>query len=384
MSYAIRRLKSLAELQQYATAWNDLWQRSAVTIPTAQAELLAQWLTHFNGARHFEAIVVEDAGRFVAALPLVTSRGAVTTGTMPSNHWTPASDLLVDPLADGVVFDLLAREFAHCPWSFLWLDFAIVDAKRWGNLLHACERQSFAVDVRPHFRLPRVDIVGTWEDYRASWSRNHRQQLARARRRLIADHGELVLREYPLDDDTLVAEAVAQGFAIENRCWKGAAGSSVLRTPGMLGYFTRQAQLLAQRGQLTMSRLEAGRTTIAFMYGWKAKEVFHAFKAGYDEAFAAFSPGQLLIHDILEQCFTERRYRVFDCIGPVTPATARWQTSDYEAGRIVIAPPWLIGQAAYFAYKHLAPTLRRWRSAIKTADARSLVQDRQDVALAED
>jgi CelD/BcsL family acetyltransferase involved in cellulose biosynthesis len=118
-----------------------------------------------------------------------------------------------------------------------------------------------------------------------------------------------------------------------------------------------------------LPRAGEGTRQIAFLYGWNAKGVFHAFKAGYDEAFAEYSPGQLLIHEILEQFFRTQSHQIFDCIGPATEATRRWQTSDYEAGRVVIAPRNLLGQAAFFAYKHLAPTLRRWRSGIKSSTA---------------
>lgn len=385
LAYRVLHLKSLAELRLHAGAWDCLWQRSAVTIPTVQAALLEHWLVHFENAGNFEAIVVERDGRWAAALPLVRRRlrGVLSAATMPSNHWTPAGDLLVDPAADAEVYDLLAHALAGGPWTLLWLDFAIVDSSRWKNLIAGCERVGLTADVHSHFRLPRVDIVGTWDGYRDHWSRNHRQNLARARRKLIAEHGPLVLRELHPHGEQAIANVVAQGFAIEDRSWKGAAGSSVVRSPEMLAFFTRQAQLLARNGQLEMTRLEAGGSPIAFMYGWKAKGVFHAFKSGYDEAYAIYSPGQLLIHEMLQAYFCSGSHQVFDCVGPVTSATARWQTSDYQAGRIVIAPPRVLGQAAYFAYKHLAPTLRRWRQAVRTKTVGALIENSQNIALAE-
>lgn len=386
LPYQTRHLKSLDDLRAHSAAWDRLWLRSDVTIPTPQAALLEQWLVQFDAAAKFEAIVIEQDGKLLAALPLIKSRlrGLLPAATMPSNHWTPAGDLLVDPEATDEVFDLLADAISASSWSLLWLDFAIIDAVRWLRLVDACKRQGLAVDVHPHFRLPRIDIVGTWEAYRSSWSRNHRQSLARARRKLIAEYGEPRLNILQPTDNHEIDELLAQGFAIEDRSWKGAAGSSVARSPRMLDYFTAQARLLAQRNQLEVAFWAVADRPIAFMYGWNAKGIFHAFKAGYDEAFASFSPGQQIIQDMLESFFRTGSHRMFDCVGPVTPATARWQTSDYEAGRIVIAPRRMLGQAAYFAYKHLAPTLRYWRQVAKTGLARGSIHDRQDVALAQD
>ncbi len=221
MAYRILHLKSLADLRAHAAAWDRLWLRSAVTIPTPQAALLQQWLVQFDAAAQFEAIVIEQDGNFLAALPVVKTRlrGMLAAATMPSNHWTPASDLLVDPAAADGVFDLLASALTSASWSLLWLDYAITDAERWLKLVAACQRQGLAVDVHPHFRLPRIDIAGTWEDYRSRWSRNHRQSLARARRKLIAEQGEATLRILrPIDDQEITA-LLAQGFSIEDRSW---------------------------------------------------------------------------------------------------------------------------------------------------------------------
>ena len=347
-----------------------------------QAALLEQWLIQFGNAESFAAVVVESEGSFVAALPMLRSRmrGMLSVATMSSNPWTPSSDLLVDGTADDEAFDALAGGLIDGPWSLLWLDFAIIDSQRWQKLIDACQRQGYAVNVHPHFLLPKIDIAGTWEEYRGRWSRNHRQNLSRTRRNLENDHGAVSLRLLQPQDGQQIAELLAQGFAIEDRSWKGAAGSSVLRTTGMLNHFTAQARLLAQRGQLEIAFLDVADRPIAFLYGWHAKGVFHAFKTGYDEGFASYSPGQLIIHDVLQSYFRTGSHRAFDCVGPVSPATARWQTSNYQAGRIVIAPQRLMGQAAFFAYKHLAPALRHWRKAI----SERLVQDRENVALAKD
>ena len=38
----LRTLNSIAELREVAPAWDDLWQRSNVLLPTMKAELLAE------------------------------------------------------------------------------------------------------------------------------------------------------------------------------------------------------------------------------------------------------------------------------------------------------------------------------------------------------
>ena len=67
-------LTSVEELRASASAWDDLWWRSEVALPTVRAELLAQWVEQFKPRAQFHALVVADQERWVAALPLVPRR----------------------------------------------------------------------------------------------------------------------------------------------------------------------------------------------------------------------------------------------------------------------------------------------------------------------
>jgi CelD/BcsL family acetyltransferase involved in cellulose biosynthesis len=361
-------LRSLDALLTHAAAWDDLWRRSDVTIPTVQARLVAQWVRQFGpralGSRAFQALAIEEDGQFVAALPLCAQRlgGWLAAGGLTGNAWTPAADLLVDPNTNReAVLDHLARAVSRLPWQLLWLDNAIIDAPRWQDFLAACERVGWSHEVQERFRISQVEIAGSWDEYRATWSKNHRQNMPRYRRKLCAAQGDVSLRVLRPQSSEDIAAALRRGFEIENRSWKGAARSAVLKSPGMFEFFTQQAELLAEQGQLELAFLDAGGRPIAFHYAWRAKNVYHPFKCGYDEAFAAFSPGQLLIDEVLRAFFATGETAVFDCVGPATDFTRKWQTREYTVGRVAIAPGRLLGQAVLAAYKHVWPTLKAWR-----------------------
>lgn len=357
-------LRSFEALQAHAAAWDDLWRRSDVTIPTVQAALLTQWMRHFGRGKSFHALAIEHDGQLVAALPLCEQRlgGCLAAGGLTGNAWTPAADLLVDPTTEReAVFDHLARALNRLPWPLLWLDNAIIDAPRWQGFIVACERAGLGLEVQERFRISRVEINGSWEDYRAKWSKNHRANMGRYLRKLSADHGVVSLRVERPDTSTKIAALLRRGFEIEDRSWKGVAKSAVLRTPGMFEFFTRQAEALTAREQLEVAFLDVDARPIAFHYAWRAKGVYHPFKCGYDESFAAYSPGQLLIHEVLRRFFETGSTAGFDCVGPANDFTRKWQTSEYAVGRVVIAPRRLLGQAVLYAYQHVWPTLRAWR-----------------------
>jgi len=59
-------LDSIGAIRCRAAAWDRLWQRSEVSLPTARAELTAQWLEHFARKASFCVLSVEDDGDLVA------------------------------------------------------------------------------------------------------------------------------------------------------------------------------------------------------------------------------------------------------------------------------------------------------------------------------
>ena len=209
-------------------AWDDLWQRSDVALPNARAELVAQWLETAAPRASVRALAVEQDGQFVAALPLLGGRikRLLSVGRLPTNDWSWAGDLLVDPSADVGSGDGDAGRsgraiaVAHC---FGWR------GSRWSrpagrHFAAALEAMGLAVDTRERFRVGQIEIDQNWAAYKAKWSGNHRHQDAadgepgEKRRGLEAD----VLRDVPQDQ---IESLLRRGFEVECRSWKGDGGN---------------------------------------------------------------------------------------------------------------------------------------------------------------
>lgn len=146
-----------------------------------------------------------------------------------------------------------------------------------------------------------------------------------------------------------------RGLEIEDLGWKGSAGSSVLKTPGMEAFFLRQAEMLAAEGQLELAFLESAGRPIAFIYGQTAKGVFHSAKIGYDPSYAEYSPGQLLRYFLLERFFNESGRKAIDFLGPLTESHAAWRPQPYTIARLAASLGGHVGDAAISAY-------RRWKA----------------------
>ncbi|MCC6126154.1 MAG: GNAT family N-acetyltransferase [Pirellulales bacterium] len=355
--YKIHHLTNVFELRLAAAPWDDLWWRSDVTLPTMRAELLAQWLEQFAAAKDFHALAVEENGRWLAALPLVSRRLAkiLPAGTLTSNPWLPCGDLLLDPQADaGGALSALLSAAADLPWPLLWLNDAAVDAPRWRALSAVCREEKMPIIERARYEVAKIEIADDWDAFTKNLSRSQRHNTQKAERRL-RELGNLQLEMHSQLAPEEVHSRLEKVFAVEDSSWKGAAGSSVLRTPGMSDFFLRQARQLAEWGQLEIAILQLEGHPIAVLFGFSAKGVYHAHKIGYDPRYSQFSPGQVMFWKILEQLHARGNWKAFDCIGPLTEATSRWRPSTYTIGRMAIAPRRLLGRIALQAYSRFWP-----------------------------
>ena len=379
--FGVVHLDSLDALRATAEAWDDLWRRSDATLPSLRAELLAQWVEHFARPDDFHAVAVEAEGRLVAALPLVRRRiaGLLDAGAMPCNEWSASGDLLLDsslgergqaPFANGgggtmlawssrqtvpvpfpAVLDALAAAIREMPWPLVWLDEAVLDAPRWRALQAALLRAGMTVAEHPRWQVGRVEIDHDWPAYKARWSRKHRQKMAWSLRRLTA-RGEVRLAVHSQLAPGEVAATMRQCFEIEDRGWKGAAGTSMLRTPGMAEFFTRQAELAAQAGPT-----RSWRCSTAAAAPWPSATDFRprAFSTPSRPAtipsLPGSSPGQLLRYCLLERFFADPERRAMDFQGAMTEAHAAWLPQRYTVGRLAVAPRGLAGRLAVRAYR---------------------------------
>lgn len=356
MKYMLRKLSSLAALRAVAGDWDDLWQRSPQAAPVARAELVAQWVEQFAPAAAFEALVIEQGGRFLAALPLVGRKlkGPLTLGGLPNNDWSDAGDLLLDQSCDAeAVLGTLAVGLRHAHWPLLCLDEVELGAPHWAAFVRALGRFGVKHETKTLFTSGRVRMAESWDAYLAARTKKHRHNMRRYLNRL-QEAGPTEFKFYDNIAPQDAPQLLRRGFEVEDRGWKGAQGTSVLQTPGMFDYLCRQASVLAAAGQLRLGFLEHHGVPIAFDYGYAAAGIAYRAKIGYDEQFAWCCPGQLLGMHALERQHGGPGQRWTDFLGPLTDALEKWVTEPYHRQRLVVAQPSLMGRTLFEAYRAAA------------------------------
>lgn len=352
---SIRHVASSQELRECAQSWDDLWLRSDLTHPTAQASLIANWLTYFAKSEQFRAIVVAQGDRFLAALPLVsrTKGRLVACMDVPGNEWCSAGQFLLDPASDvDAVCDALVAALSELDCTAFWFASVPLEASWWQAIVAAGRRAGWSIDTRRRHRVGLLDLPNTWDQQLADMSAGLRKQVQRSVRRLGAKGKVRLHVARPSRGDRALG-LLENGLALEHAGWKGAAGTSVLANDLPLRFIQDQARQLIEKRQLVVAMLEQNGHILAFEYGWCAKQVYHSYKVAYDEACGSHSPGQLMVYRLLQHFHETREAKAIDFLGPLDTAITRWRPRIMWTGRLLMAPPRPVGRAVVFASRFL-------------------------------
>ena len=353
-------IRNAAELRACAKAWDALWQRSEIRSPLARAESVALWLEHFAPEGDFVGVMIGDGERFRAALPLMRGkfRKFVSIAELPTDPWSICGDLLFDGSVGDAPLRFLVNVLERLELPLLSFEPVPITAPSWQRLLACAAERGWQSDVREQFRFGCIDLRGDWSEQESRWSSNHRRHMHKALRRAERDGG-VKLRTVVNPPVEEIAHWLSVGFTLEDRNWKGNAGSSVLRSFEKFAYFCDKATRATQAGELHLAFLEHQTEPVAFEFGFISKGVYFSPKVGYDESYSRLTPGQLLRYLLLQKLCEEQTVESVDFWGPLSPATAKWTTHSYPRGRVILAPPRLASQALLRGFT-LARSSKHW------------------------
>ena len=243
---------------------------------------------------------------------------------------------------------------ARLPWPLVFLEAAMPDRASWRALVRALTAAGMPCDLRTRWHVGRLAIEHDWPAAFGRLSRKHRRRISASLRKL-ADRGEVRFQLHcAIFRRDEVEPLLRRAWETEDRGWKGAAGTSVLRTPGAAEFMLAQARWLAAEGRLLLAFLDCGGRNVAFCYGVLGKGVFHSFKIGYDPAFAPLSPGHLLQYHLLQALHADPQVTAVDYIGEMTEYHASWRPEAYPFARLAFARRGsVLGHAALWGYQRM-------------------------------
>lgn len=204
---------------------------------------------------------------------------------------------------------------------------------------------------------PSIELGEKWAEPGGGLSSSRRSALRRSRRKAeqMGEIGVELLTPRAGELEALLEEI----WAVEARSWKGEAGTAVVFAPRMRDFFHRYATELAERESLRIDLLRIDGQAVAMQFGMRWRNRHWLFKIGYDEAFKAGSPGQILLSESVAAAARDG-LESYELLGSRDAWTDVWTKDVNECVRLIAVPPSIRGA--------LGGAAVRWRTSVDLND----------------
>ncbi len=352
----VKVISNFIDFAALRSEWNELVERTDDQI-FHRHEFIATWLKHFAKGSLYVCTLRDSQGRLVAALSLLRSWSHL--------YGLPFRQLRSAANDHSGRFDLIADQPARASSAFLnfldgqggWDSLVLTDLPRSGRariLEKVASEEGLTTGRWSGAQSPCRHLPSTWPELESQLSSGFRSNLRRRRRRL--DALGLVRAERCTDSDSLVAS----GIALEAQGWKGRAGTAIAQDAATLGFYTELAQVLAAQGQLALWALYLDDRLIAFQYGLEYQGSYALLKPAYDEEFSRYSPGQLLMAEVLRDGIARSLTQV-DFLGEDMPWKQDWKPVASAQDWLFVFRASAYGRLLSALKFRLIPKVRQWR-----------------------
>lgn len=296
--------------------------------------------------REVRLAVIRDGGddnsRLRLLMPFSIERPPIPLGVSVMRSWSSPFGPLGLPLLDrddpaGVVadfFDMLSRAHLKLPKVLVLPDIRL-DGPVASMLAAVADARGLPIELTAAQQRPFLESQLDGEAYlKAALSAHHHREFRRMKRRL-AEKGRLEHVVARTEDE--VRDGLEAFLALEASGWKGRQRTA-MAVDRFRAAFAREAiNRLAERDMSRVHLLTLDGEPIASLIVFVEAGMAYTWKTAYDEAYAAFSPGTLLMIEVTRQHLDDPNITATDsCAVPDHPVMSRLWTERRRIGTMVI------------------------------------------------
>ena len=297
--------------------------------------------------------VVTEGRTPVAMAPLVLTRGCLCTMEQlgVELHGEPGDF----NYRDEETLDGLVRELAE-----MRMPLVLVRTPAESPLVAALQRAyrgRGVVLLRPRPDCPFIDIEGTDDDVTERLPASLRRDLRRGARK-AGKFGAISVETHAPSSEHELLPIYEEALKVEAAGWKGRSRSALQVNERVGRFYRAYASRACEQGILRILFLRLGPDTAATMIALETQQRLWILKIGYDERFAACSPGLLMMHEALRYA-ARHELRSFEFLGSDADWTRRWTSQGRQTCAVYVYPHSVHGGALLI--RHTAGLL--WRRA---------------------
>ncbi|HQL24386.1 MAG TPA: GNAT family N-acetyltransferase [candidate division Zixibacteria bacterium] len=300
--------RRIEELEPLAAAWDRLVFADTGRLPMSSHAWVASYLAERHpAARRWMCLAAFAGDRLEGVWPIEVEEIRILGRRLPMlrQPWDShmqSVEAVVRPGRERAVLTALraALDDAAPAWFGLNFDHLEEGAPLAGEAARALTRTTLLCEGSNYASV--VKCTGDWDEYLAGLGRNFRKHLRKEHRRL-AEIGEV--RTEFLAGPQADPELLRRFARIEAAGWKGKRGTAISSRENLTAFYRALCRRLAERGALEWHFLRAGGHDLAGHFAIRTGKALVIQKIGYDEAFAAYSPGVVLMERALERAFAD-------------------------------------------------------------------------------
>lgn len=294
-SYRVVVERTPAALERHLAAWVDLAGATAHPNPFFEPFMLLPALRFLPGGAGVDVLLVYRNELLCGLAPLAHIRRYRGLPIAARTLWQYAHCFDATPLlragheraAMGALLDALTDDV-----PLLELRTVAAEGPAAGAVIDAVNQRGLEVSISGQHTRAFLRRATDADSYReAAISPGKRKELRRQERRL-AELGTLVYDR--LAPGAPLADWTAEFLTVEAMGWKGRAGSALAASAADRSFFASVTEAAYARGRLAILALRVGGRAAAMKCNLLAGDGAFAFKIGYDESLARYSPGVLL------------------------------------------------------------------------------------------
>lgn len=316
-------MRSAEGLTPHAAAWAELLLQSPAASPMLSYPQISAFLeTQISESETWLCLFAYEGECLVGVFPLIAVRSIGVLGfsilclkTPYNNLHTSGVDCLTLHGREEIV-DVFVSYLSRIPmtWPLIRLrelpDYSpsILYVNRTGSALSAVQNQSAVENY--------IQVLGDFEKYHSELSSSFRRQLKRGSKKLQELEGVLFHCRERARPPT---ENMRRFEEVEDAGWKGAESTSIKSVAGSSRFYTIAAERFQDAGWMEWNFLETKEKSIGAHYAVRIKRTLFLLKIGYDEAYSAYSPGNLLLEKTIEHASKAGDVDEINCV-----ADAAW------------------------------------------------------------
>ena len=307
--------------------WNALVERARIEHPFLRHEWLRTWWDCFGTGHRLHVLLVRHRDEVVAIAPLMLSSSRMYGFTVRQlefifNVHTPRMDVII-ARCHREVYQTLWKYLGDRRglWDVVEMHQLAEGSRTLEDLRATAENTGYPAGVWKSDSSPYICMEGmTAEEYFASLGTKHRSNM-RNRIKRLSKLGKVDMEV--IHGERGLMTALEDGYAIEAAAWKGEASTAIRCEEPVRRFYTRIGQMAARLGWLRLQFLTLDGRRIAFGYSLVYERRHYLLKAGYDPAFAPYSPFNLLCERLIRNAFEEGLVE-FDFLGADAEWKMRW------------------------------------------------------------